>query len=222
MRKLVLFYSIFSLLAVSVEAQNVPQNPKDPKAKAILDKLSQKTKGYTSITAEFEFRLLNKAEGIDDKQDGTIILKDDKYKLKLAEQEIISNGTTVWTYLKDVKEVQISEVDEEEEDEVFLNPKKIFTIYESGFKYVLNDEEVRDGKTCHVIKLYPENPGGKPFHTIILYIDKSKNQMQSMEVKSKDGNTFIYTIKSFVENKSYSSTLFEFKTPEGVEEIDLR
>ena len=111
MKNLLFTFLIIGLIAPVSKSQNTPQNPKDPKAKVILDKLSAKTKGYSTITAEFEFRLLNKSEGIDDKQNGTIILKDDKYKLALSEQEIISNGTTVWTYLKDVKEVQISEVE---------------------------------------------------------------------------------------------------------------
>lgn len=209
-------------ILTQISAQEDLRTPKDPKAKVILDKLSAKTKSFSTITADFEFRLLNKSEGIDDKQNGQIVLKDDKYKLILSQQEIISNGTTVWTYLKDVKEVQISEVDEDEEDAVFLNPKKIFTIYETGFKYVLSEDAVKNGKNVNVIKLYPEEPGDKPFHTILLYVDKAKTEIAGMEIKSKDGNTFIYTINNFITNKPYPSSAFEFKTPAGVEEIDLR
>lgn len=219
-----IFTIVFSLLAIGLFAQKDEESktPKDPKAKAILDKLSAKTKTYSSITAEFEFRLVNKGEGIDDKQKGTLILKGEKYKVLLDKMEIVCNSSTVWTYMKDVKEVQLGEVDEDEDDAIFMNPKNLFTLYETGFKYVLADDAVKDGKSVNVIKLYPLDPSDKSYHTIILYIDKDKTEIQSFEMKSKDGNVFIYTIKSFTPNTNYSDSFFEFKTPEGVEEIDLR
>ncbi len=195
--------------------------PKDPEAKKILDKLSAKTKAFSSITADFDFTLQNKAEGLDDTQSGSIVIKGDKYVIDIGEQQILSNGELVWTYLKDVSEVQISEVDEDD-DAGMLNPKTIFTMYETGFKYVLEDDKTIDGTVVNVIRMYPLEPGQKPFHTVILNVDKTKNQIHSIEIKSKDGNIFIYTIKNFVGNKDYPESKFEFKLPEGVEEIDLR
>ncbi|MCB0481044.1 MAG: outer membrane lipoprotein carrier protein LolA [Flavobacteriales bacterium] len=213
----------FAFYSMGIAAQTDRDNkvPKDPKAKEILDQLSAKNKSYKSITADFEFRLHNTAEGLDDTQTGTIIVKGDKYKLALSEQEIISNGKLVWTYLKDAKEVQVSEVSEEDE-QGFMNPKKMFTLYESGFKYVLGDDQTKNGIAVNEIRLYPENPGDKPFHTVLLYVDKAKIQIQSVEVKSKDGNNFIYTLKNFSGDKQYAENYFDFKTPAGVEVIDLR
>lgn len=223
MKKLLTSILAIGLIAQFGWAQSTPQTPKDPKAKAILDKLSAKTKTYQTITTDFTFRLVNKGEGLDDKQSGKLIVRDNKYKLLMKEQDIISNGTTVWTHIKgDINEVQISEVEEDEEDDVFLNPKKIFTIYESGFKYVLDAPATNNGKQCEVIRLYPEKPGDKPYHTIILYIDKNKTEISSIEIKSKDGNNFIYVIENMVVNKSYPTTFFEFKVPEGAEINDLR
>ena len=213
----------FAFYSMGIAAQTDRDNkvPKDPKAKEILDQLSAKNKSYKSITADFEFRLHNTAEGLDDTQTGTIIVKGDKYKLALSEQEIISNGKLVWTYLKDAKEVQVSEVSEEDE-QGFMNPKKMFTLYESGFKYVLGDDQTKNGIAVNEIRLYPENPGDKPFHTVLLYVDKAKIQIQSVEVKSKDGNNFIYTLKNFSGDEQYAENYFDFKTPAGVEVIDLR
>lgn len=213
--------SFFSLTVFAQKIDRDNKTPKDPKAKEILDKLSAKNKSYKSITADFEFRLINQVEGLDDKQKGKIIVKNDMYKLTLAEQEIICNSKLVWTYLKDAKEVQISEVSEDDE-QGFMNPKKIFTLYEEGFKYVLGDDQTKNGIEVNEIRLYPEMPGDKPFHTVLLYIDKAKTQIQSVEVKSKDGNIFIYTLNNFSGEKSYQDSFFTFVTPKGVEEIDLR
>lgn len=226
--KIVIMKIIFSTLLIASillgNAQNIDRDnkvPKDPKAKAILDKLSAKNKSYKSISADFEFRLVNKIEGLDETQKGKIVVMGDKYKLELSEQQIICDGKTVWTYLKDVDEVQISEVSEDEE-QGFMNPKKIFTLYEEGFKYVLGEDQTKGGVAVNEIRLYPEQPGEKPYHTVLLFVDKEKTQIQSVEVKSKDGNNFIYTLKNFSGDTSYPAEHFVFKTPEGVEEIDLR
>ena len=220
MRYLTLTLALIGL-SVFANAQSSDLIPKDPEAKKILDKLSAKTKTFSTITANFEFKLVNEAEGLNDTQSGSIILKNDKYIVDVGEQQIISNGTLVWAYLKDVKEVQISEVDEDDEESM-LNPTTIFTMYETGFKYVKADDKTIAGTSVNVIRMYPLDPSEKPFHTVILNVDKAKNQIHSIEIKSKDGNTFIYTIKDFIGNKEYADTKFEFKTPAGVEEIDLR
>ena len=54
------------------------------------------------------------------------------YKLDMStDLSIINNGETLWYFMKDVPEVQIMESDSEDE----MNPSKIFTIYERGYKY---------------------------------------------------------------------------------------
>ena len=78
------------------------------------------------------------------------------------------------------------------------------------------------GVTVHSILLYPMDPTKRNYHTIILNVDKAKMQMYSMVVKAKDGNVYTYTLKDFKTNTAVSDATFNFKTPEGVEEIDLR
>lgn len=45
-------------------------------------------------------------------------------------QEIYCDGKTMWTYLKDANEVQISNYNPKSSD---INPSEIFTVYEKGF-----------------------------------------------------------------------------------------
>ena len=99
-------------------------NPQDPKAQSILDALSDKASAYKSFTADFEYTLINKTEGINETQKGKVTMKGKKkYKLEVAGQEIVCNGETVWTFIKDAGELQISDVPEEsEEDGNIMNP----------------------------------------------------------------------------------------------------
>lgn len=218
---LILFFACIST-GIAAQKSDKDLNPKDPKAKAILDKMSTKNKAYNTITIQFDYKLENPGEGINETQKGKGVLKGEKYRLEMGGQEVICNGKTVWTYLKDAKEVQISEVSKDEENESFLNPRNFFILYEKGFKYVKENDIKRDNKDVFVIKLFPEKPGAKPFHTVLLFIEKTNSDLQAMEVRMKDGNSFTYNIKKFEPNLEYQDSFFTFVTPKGVEEIDLR
>ena len=51
----------------------------DVKAKEILDEVSNKTSSYKSIVADFVFTMQNKEMEIDERNEGTIKLKGQKY-----------------------------------------------------------------------------------------------------------------------------------------------
>ena len=83
----------------------------DPQARTILDNMSDKIRSIESYSADISNALVNEADGINDKFEGKITVKEDMYRLELEEQVVINNGTTVWTYLPDVNEVNIDNYD---------------------------------------------------------------------------------------------------------------
>lgn len=193
----------------------------DPVAKGILDKLSNKTKQYSSIKTTFIYTMENNKENISESQKGVLLLKGEKHKLDISGQQIINNGTTLWTFIEDADEVQVSEPEYEEGT---ISPSNIFTIYESGFKYKFHKEETINGIVQQQINLYPENANEKAYHTIRLSIDKAKMQITSIRIFGKEGDDYIYTIEDFKTNLPVSDTDFQFdpaKYPD-VEVIDLR
>ena len=205
--------SLLTLLLLATFLGNAQQ---DPKAKAILDALSAKTKSYSTIKAKFTWEI-HKKDQTSTKQEGSIVTKGSKYKLDIPGHSIFSDGETVWDYIKEANEVQVTEV---EEDEDAINPSTIFTIYEKGFKYKFAGE---DGAT-QVVNLYPENPDKKRYHTVKLFIDKNKNQISSLEMLMKDGTKQTYTIQSFLGNSDIPDSFFVFdaKKHPGVMVEDLR
>lgn len=223
MKKSFILISLATAIVTNTNAQSTgdTQEMKDPKAKAILDKLSEQNKNYNTISANFDYNLKNSGEGIDETQSGKLITKGNKYKLEIAGQQIISDGTTAWTFLKDDCEVQIQEAEGDDEEGIF-DPVSIFTIYENGFKYKFDS----DNGTTQIINLYPEDANEKSYHTIKLLVDKAKTQITSIVIKAKDGNTYTYNLKSFDTNKNFSDDFFKFKVENSgcdeVEEIDLR
>lgn len=187
----------------------------DQKAKIILDQLSDKTKSYSSIEAKFTNTFSSMVTDINESQSGTLYLKDDAYRLEMEAQTIICDGETNWIYLADDQEVNITEIDDDENE---LNPSKIFTIYENGYKYKFVKE---DGKNYH-IDLFPEESG--PFTKVELFINKSKMQISSFTMIDKQGSHYKYVIDSFVTNKEMKNDFFVFKTADypNVDVIDLR
>ena len=206
--------ALTTLISLGSFAQEV-----DTKAKGILDKLSAKTKAYKTIKAEFKFTMSNKAEGINESQTGKIQIKGDNYFLSIAGQDVMSDGKSVYTVIKDAEEVQINDIPDEDEED-FISPNTIFTLYETGFKY----KYLKEDKGMHIINLYPKNAEEKEFHRIALFIDKAKNQINKVKIFGKDGSTTIYSIVSFTPNSTIPDFKFTFdkaKNP-GYEVVDLR
>lgn len=202
------FFS-FLLLSVSVLAQPVTEN--DPKAKAILDDVSKTTKTFKTIVAEYEQVVLNKDKKQVDKQTGKVQVKGSKFKLEIPGNTIVCDGKTVWTHNKDAQEVTIKNYEPDAEEG--LNPTKIFTIYETGFKYKYDKEEKIGATAYHVISLFPSvKPEKKKFHTIKLYVDKTKKEVHKIMMLMKDGGTQIYEIKSLKTNTDLPDASFVFDT----------
>ncbi len=187
----------------------------DNKAKSILDLLSKKTKSYSSIKAEFTNTFSNTITDLNESQSGTIYLKENAYKLELESQIIISDGETNWIYLIDEEEVNITEIDDEENE---LNPSKIFTIYEDGYNYKF----INEGSNVYQINLIPKE--SSPFSKVELFINKHKMQISSFNMIDKQGSNYKYTIDSFKTNIEFNNDFFIFNTKEypEVEVIDLR
>ena len=198
------------------------QEPADTKAKAILDELSVKTKLYKTIKADFTITIESKDKKGKETQNASVILKGDKYKLQIKGQEVISDGKTVWTFLTDANEVQINNV--EVKNTEAITPANMFTIYETGYKYKFEKEELQGKKTMQIVCLYPLNPDKKKFHTLKLFVDKTKKQIAMLKILMKDGGLFTYAIKTFMPNQEINDAVFTYdaKTHPGAEVVDLR
>ncbi|MBX2982269.1 MAG: outer membrane lipoprotein carrier protein LolA [Flavobacteriales bacterium] len=193
----------------------------DPKSKAIVDALIAKNKSYKSFDADFTSRLVNTSSKLDLKQEGNIKVKDRKFRLTLLDNIVINDGTVLWTYSKKTNEVSMS--DPKEMDET-LDPANLFNVYEKGFKSQYVGTGTEDGVAVETIKLFPLDPAKKPYHTVILTVDKNKMEPRKVVMKYKDGNEVTYTLKNFKPNAEMVDALFSFdksKYP-GVEVNDMR
>jgi outer membrane lipoprotein-sorting protein len=204
MKKLLLLFFTFCFLVSIGQDQ-------DPKAKLILDDLSKNTKTYKTILAEVAFTMYNKEKkAIEKPQIWKVQVKGQKFRLEIPGTSIVCDGVTLWNYNKDAKEVTIKTFDPLSDEQ---NPSKIFTMYETGYKYTYDTEKKVGLVNCSVINLFPAiKPEKKKFHTVKLSIDKIKKQMIQLIMLMKDGGTQVYDIKSLKTNSDLADKLFVFDT----------
>jgi outer membrane lipoprotein carrier protein len=192
----------------------------DPKALEILDAMSKKYKSIPAFEANISYTLTNETEKVNEEFKGKITVKGEKFKLVLPEQEVINNGTTLWTYLPEAKEVNIDNVDPNSDD---LNPSKFYEIYKKGYKYLYLEDKTEGGVLCEIVDLVPEKKDAQYFKVRMNIVKKDKS-IQSWTMFDKGGNKYKYTITKFAPSPGVTDNLFTFdvKKYPGVEVIDLR
>ena len=216
MKKLIIALIVLGTLGFTANAQT------DAKAKEILAAVSKKYRSYDIVKTDFSFTLNNAKAKVKETQQGTLYVKANanKYKVAMTNQDLISDGKVQWTYLKNDQEVQISNVDNSGDA---INPAKIFTIYEKGFKYLYTGETKVGTKVYQMIDLSPTDIKKSVFK-VRLSIDKASKQIANVVIFEKNGNTYTYNVKTFTPNVKVPETTFAFdaKKYPGVEVIDLR
>ena len=215
--KKVFFTTTIILLALFAGAQQ------DPKAKSILDEVSAKTRTYKTISADFSFSMENKAMSINEKNDGSIKLKGQKYFVDLpgAGIKVYSDGKSNWSYMKQGNQVTISTI--EDSGSELMDPSSLFSIYEKGFTSKFIAEKNVGGKPVYQIDLFPDK---KEYDVskISIEINKSTMMIQSAQLYGTDGNIYGIVVKKMETNKDFpdSDFVFDAKKFSDVEVIDLR
>lgn len=192
----------------------------DPQALEILEAMSSKYKQMTAFEANLSYTMSNDVEKINEEFKGKITVKGDKFRLVLPEQEVINNGSTIWTYLPEVQEVNIDNYDPGSED---INPSKIYDLYKKGFKYLYLQDKTEGGIVYQEIDLVPEKKDAQ-FFKIKMMINKKDKSIKSWTMFDKGGNRYKYTIAKFNPNVKVEDSFFTFdpKKHPDVDVIDLR
>ena len=218
MKKTLLIVGLIGLI-LSAPISSVSES-QDSRSTALLNKLSKTYKSYKSVKAQFTVNIRNKQANTSVKQSGTLYQKGKKFRVNMSGQEIFCDGKTIWTYLEDANEVQISKFDAKSMD---INPSEIFTIYEKGFMHKYAGQVTNGTKTLDVVELTPIDKN-KGYFKVKLGIDKLANKVKEMSVFSKNGLITTYVISKFEPNVNINDSYFKFnpKDKPGVSEIDLR
>ena len=214
MKKLILA-TLFLAGTVTAQAQT------DAKAKVVLDNLTAKVKTMKSLKTNFSLSLASANGKTKDTKKGTLEMKGEKYHVALGPQEIFCDGKTVWTYLKDASEVQVSTYNPGEQT---ISPAKLFTnFYDKEYAYVYAGQKKVGGKTCDMVTLTPK-AGKQQFKKVELAVDAKTNTLVGGTMTDKSGTVYHYEVSGYTPNAPVSESSFSFdsKKYKNVEVVDLR
>ena len=215
-------YKNFLFAALVLATSNIVLAQQDPKAKEILDAMSDKYKSISSFQADLSYSMTNKTEGIDESYEGKIAIKGDMYRLVMQDQEIYNDGTTIWTYLPnlDVPEVTI---DNNNPDGGDITPSSIFNIYQEGYKYLYLNSANIDGKGYDIVDLVPNDKDAQYFK-VRIEIGTKDRLLRTFTLFDREGSEYTYLITNFKSDVNLSDTYFRFDTSKLTEDqiIDIR
>ncbi|MBC8462194.1 MAG: outer membrane lipoprotein carrier protein LolA [Bacteroidales bacterium] len=192
---------------------------KDDKAATLLEEVSNKTKTYSSIKADFTYSMDNKEARIHESKTGNLLVSGEKYKVNVAGQEVFCNGEKVWTYIGESNEVQINEMDTRKDA---ITPTNILTSYHTNYKSrIIQDKDAAD-PNLEAIELIPYTQGN--YEKVIVIIDKKMKQIKSFKIFDRNGNIFTYKVTRFQTNVPVKDADFIFHEEDydNVEVIDMR
>ena len=184
------------------------QKTADQVMKHVVDNI----KKHNNVEIGIDYKIINKSSGINENENGTITLQGEAYKIVLPDQTITSDGKSLWTYMPDNDEVNITE------DDGTMSPLKLVETYKHHKTVFAKSDK---GKGLRIIEI--TNSENKA-EQITIIVDESKNEIRSFTLTDSEGNKHVVTLKEYSYDKTLSKNFFtpteaDFK---GAEIIDMR
>jgi len=178
-------------------------------ADAQVKKIVQSLRDPQNVAIRFNYQyLLNNDEKPEAKQ-GQAFLQGECYKIIMEEQQTLSDGKTIWTYLVEEGECMVSNASEGTDN----TPLKLLT--------TLDKDYTATAKDATTIEL--SNPKGE-FKKVLLTLDKKKNEIKALEIVADDGSKLVITFLETKTDQELGKDFFTFdeKKHPNVEIIDMR
>ncbi|GHT78843.1 hypothetical protein FACS189464_2960 [Bacteroidia bacterium] len=214
---------LITLLFPLVYAQGQSDNSR---SQQILDDMVAKFKSFPTVQLDFSAKVTQLQDKSEMKEEGKIWLKGNKYKLELLPSSILYfNGVKLFQYMPEVKEVNVTQPDMEQDNEDFqlLNPQSFLNLSSANFKSNLAKESTQFNRKVYEIDLYPVKLKTTKYSRIRLYVEKTSLQIVYLKAVMKDGARYELTFEPYNVQKSLPDKFFEFQPSQhpDVEVIDL-
>lgn len=203
MKRIATLFMIGILAVVGANAQNASQ------ARSILDKAASVVSNKGGASANFTLSSAKMGT-----ISGTIAIKGTMYNARTPQAIVWYNGKTMWTYLKQNEEVNVTTPSKTKQQ--MMNPYAFINLYRSGYKMSL-----KSSGSEHTVHLTATG-GNKGISE--MYITVNKSTYVPSQVKMKQGGSWTTIKVSNFKAKNLSDNTFTFNSKEfpSAEVIDLR
>ena len=203
--------NIFTCLFLLLVGQTLmAQNNAD----ALIRLLIGQIKGHQNVEMDFTYQISPDGKNYSEAQNGKAWLQGEAYKVEMAEQQSICDGTTIWTYLIDDEEVMVSNASGGTDN----TPLKLLTSLDKSYVATLTGI---DAKGIATIEL--ANPKGQ-YKRVTLKINTAKAEIQSTDIYMEDGSKVSVNVDVMKFDQELDDKFFTFdeKAHPNVDVIDMR
>lgn len=203
MKKGILVIAILAA-GLTIYSQN-HQTEFEKKGNELVKTASDKIRSHKSLKIDFTYEMDNKEMDIQESMSGILFSEGKKYYMEVGDNVFISDGTTIWNYVDDLEEVQISNASDAEGG---LTPTQILNDFEEHFKATFIKQEIHKGKKVDIIDLVPKI--SQAFFKYRVALD-SKDQMIVYSIAyDRHGGTYTYNLNKVQINPTILTEKFSF------------
>lgn len=184
---------------------NVESSFDDSKAKAlqVLKTVYQRYDALNSLTMDINVTIMDGDYSY--KKVGKASVKGDKFKLDTEDEKIVSDGKSMWVYLKSDKSLQITNATKDNQN-FFCYPTKLLQKYQSSCAVEL----VGQANGGYTVQFNAYNDDC-PYETIKVSINKNY-QITKISVLEAEDMGYTISISNVKKNVSLSENTFKFDT----------
>lgn len=208
---------ILTIVAILIAGTIMAQSDKE--AAKLLEDVINNISSYNNFKANLSITMVNSDMGIDEKKSGVIFVQGDGYRIEMEGQSIISDGSTIWTFIEDSEEVMISNVEDSEES---ISPTQILEKYSDSYKAKFSQN--KKYKNSHLKEIILKSNDKDDSEKLSVIVNDNKLSLENFSVYDVNGNVFTYYIIDLQSNIDLpkDTFLFDFSKFPNVEVIDMR
>lgn len=183
-------------------------------AEKIIRVMVDQMRSHKNVEMVFNYQISPDGKTLGESEKGHAWLQGEAYKIEMTDQQTISDGKTIWSYLIDDEEVMVSNASEGTDN----TPLKLLTSLDESYVATLSGI---DAKGIATIEL--ANPKGQ-YKRVTMKVDTKKTELKSADIYLEDGNKFIIKVEEMKYDQKLDDKFFTFdeaKHPE-VDVIDMR
>tara|TARA_B110000305_G_C19385206_1_gene611839 strand:+ start:848 stop:1495 length:648 start_codon:yes stop_codon:yes gene_type:complete len=182
-------------------------------SKALLKEVTDKLLAQENVSLQFNYNLYSAEANINQETSGKVQLKGKKYRFEYLGIIQLNDTKNTYTIVPENEEVSIVSNEDAESE---MNPAKILSFYNEGYRFQWDIAQNVGNKKVQYIKLIPIDSNADIAH-ILLGIDSQKKEVYKVIETGKNGTQTTITITKYETNTNSPPDLFSFDEKKYIE-----
>ncbi|KPL04042.1 MAG: hypothetical protein AMJ73_04710 [candidate division Zixibacteria bacterium SM1_73] len=180
--------------------------------------VEEKYRSFKDLSMDFTKTLKSEIFETERKTKGKMYLKNpDKFRIETKEEIIVTDGEFLWNYSEENEQVLKSRLDRSKN---IFKPNQYLSNFRKEYNAKSTGEEKIDKTECYKLVLTPKKEDS--FITkMTIWIDQKNLLAKKLEYQDSNDNEITLIFDKIKTNQGIKDSKFVFKTPKGIEELDL-